>query len=215
MEDDDPTISYMLQAWARLCKCLGQEFLPYMSVVMPPLLRSAQLKPDVTITDADSEDEGNESDDQSVETITIGDKKIGIRTSVLEEKATACNMLCCYVDELKEGFYPWIDQVNILYSILYPKEEESTMTSPELTFISKNMIMCVVQKCPMVGNAQGLLSGDVVTWFINMLFVPSCIIQYGLHFDVGGRLHPFWCHFSNSTFMRKSARLLFLVSAAH
>jgi hypothetical protein len=43
---------------------LGQEFLPYMSVVMPPLLRSAQLKPDVTITDADSEDEGNESDDQ-------------------------------------------------------------------------------------------------------------------------------------------------------
>jgi hypothetical protein len=53
-----------LQAWARLCKCLGQEFLPYMSVVMPPLLRSAQLKPDVTITDADSEDEGNESDDQ-------------------------------------------------------------------------------------------------------------------------------------------------------
>jgi hypothetical protein len=47
----------------------------------------------------------------SVETITIGDKKIGIRTSVLEEKATACNMLCCYADELKEGFYPWIDQV--------------------------------------------------------------------------------------------------------
>jgi hypothetical protein len=50
----------------------------------------------------------------SVETITIGDKKIGIRTSVLEEKATACNMLCCYADELKEGFYPWIDQVNQL-----------------------------------------------------------------------------------------------------
>jgi len=42
---------------------LGQEFLPYMSVVMPPLLRSAQLKPDVTIMDADSEDEGDESDD--------------------------------------------------------------------------------------------------------------------------------------------------------
>lgn len=78
---------------------------------MPPLLRSAQLKPDVTITDADSDDEGNESDDDSVETITIGDKKIGIRTSVLEEKATACNMLCCYADELKEGFYPWVDQV--------------------------------------------------------------------------------------------------------
>ncbi|RYR62857.1 hypothetical protein Ahy_A04g020611 [Arachis hypogaea] len=47
----------------------------------------------------------------SMETITLGDKRIGIKTTVLEEKATACNMLCCYADELKEGFFPWIDQV--------------------------------------------------------------------------------------------------------
>ncbi|GKA65282.1 importin-5-like protein [Tanacetum coccineum] len=111
MEADDPTTSYMLQAWARLCKCLGQDFLPYMNVVMPPLLQSAQLKPDVIITSADSDNEIDESDDESMETITLGDKRIGIKTSVLEEKATACNMLCCYADELKEGFFPWIDQV--------------------------------------------------------------------------------------------------------
>ncbi|GLT69348.1 hypothetical protein SLA2020_415060 [Shorea laevis] len=111
LETDDPTTSYMLQAWARLCKCLGQDFLPYMSVVMPPLLLSAQLKPDVTITSADSDNDIEDSDDESMETITLGDKRIGIKTSVLEEKATACNMLCCYADELKEGFFPWIDQV--------------------------------------------------------------------------------------------------------
>ncbi|CAL0306445.1 unnamed protein product [Lupinus luteus] len=111
METDDPTTSYMLQAWARLCKCLGQDFLPYMTFVMPPLLWSASLKPDVTITSADSDNDIDDSDDESMETITLGDKRIGIKTSVLEEKATACNMLCCYADELKEGFFPWIDQV--------------------------------------------------------------------------------------------------------
>ncbi|XP_014491277.1 importin-5 [Vigna radiata var. radiata] len=110
LDADDPTASYMLQAWARLCKCLGQDFLPYMGFVMPPLIQSAQLKPDVTITSADSDTEFDEDDD-SIETITLGDKRIGIKTSVLEEKATACNMLCCYADELKEGFFPWIDQV--------------------------------------------------------------------------------------------------------
>lgn len=52
----------------------------------------------------------------SIETITLGDKRIGIKTSVLEEKATACNMLCCYADELKEGFYPWIDQVSYTFA---------------------------------------------------------------------------------------------------
>jgi hypothetical protein len=36
---------------------------------------------------------------------------LAIRTSVLEEKATACNMICCYADELKEGFFPYVQQV--------------------------------------------------------------------------------------------------------
>jgi len=35
-----------------------------MSVVMPPLLQSAQLKPDVSVTSAGPEDEIGESDDE-------------------------------------------------------------------------------------------------------------------------------------------------------
>lgn len=54
----------LLQAWARLCKCLGQDFLPYMEFVMPPLLKSASLKPDVTITSADSDNDIEDSDDE-------------------------------------------------------------------------------------------------------------------------------------------------------
>ncbi|XP_020674007.1 importin-5 isoform X2 [Dendrobium catenatum] len=110
IEIDDPIASYMLQAWTRLCQCLGQDFLPYMNFVMPPLLQSAQLEPDVTITSADSEYMDNSNEDR-VEIANFGDKRIRIRTRVLEEKATACSMLCCYADELKENFYPWIDQV--------------------------------------------------------------------------------------------------------
>lgn len=49
--------------------------------------------------------------DVQVETIYLGDRRIQIRTSVLEDKCTACNMLCCYADELKHGFLPWVQQV--------------------------------------------------------------------------------------------------------
>ena len=184
----------MLQAGARLCKCLGEEFLPYMNVVMPPLLASAQLKPDVNVADNDSDAEETDDDEVKlrlprttlkatilavaqlepaprcvvqnplvapdslhlcvwdclpvllgasidykmltstvtlrlimfmrlhsflhvsaaplqVETIYMGDRRVSIRTTVLEEKATACNMLCCYADELKEGFYPYVAEV--------------------------------------------------------------------------------------------------------
>lgn len=64
LDPDDPTISYMLQAGARLCKCLGEEFIPYLGVVMPPLIRSAQLKPDVNISLSDSDEEEEEDDDE-------------------------------------------------------------------------------------------------------------------------------------------------------
>ncbi len=49
LEADDPTLSYMLQAGARLCKCLGQEFLPYLDIVMGPLLASAKIEPEVKV----------------------------------------------------------------------------------------------------------------------------------------------------------------------
>lgn len=41
----------------------------------------------------------------------MGDKLVSIRTSSLEEKATACNMLCCYAEELKDAFFPYVKQV--------------------------------------------------------------------------------------------------------
>lgn len=58
---EDPTTGYMLQAGARLCKCLREEFLPYLQVVMPPLLASAQLRPDVAVlNESDEEDDDEE-----------------------------------------------------------------------------------------------------------------------------------------------------------
>ena len=65
-EADDPTGGYMLQAGARICKSLGEEFLPYLGIVMPPLLASAQLKPDVRITNAESDADDDDADDDDV-----------------------------------------------------------------------------------------------------------------------------------------------------
>jgi hypothetical protein len=73
LDADDPTHSYMLQAGARLCKALGPEFLPYLPLVMPPLLKSARLEPEVKVSSADEPDDDDEDDDD-VEHIQLGDK---------------------------------------------------------------------------------------------------------------------------------------------
>ncbi|KAF2293105.1 hypothetical protein GH714_036794 [Hevea brasiliensis] len=48
LERGDPMRNQVLRAWGRLCKCLGQDFQPYLGVVIPHLLQSAQLESRVT-----------------------------------------------------------------------------------------------------------------------------------------------------------------------
>ncbi|KAI5269261.1 Importin-5 [Manis pentadactyla] len=96
MEDDDPQISYMISAWARMCKILGKEFQQYLPVVMGPLMKTASIKPEVALLD--TQDMENMSDDDGWEFVNLGDQQsFGIKTAGLEEKSTACQMLCIEV----------------------------------------------------------------------------------------------------------------------
>lgn len=115
-----PQISYMISAWARMCKILGKEFQQYLPVVMGPLMKTASIKPEVALLDSmclheDSnckislfvtyfnmnlfslliaQDMENMSDDDGWEFVNLGDQQsFGIKTAGLEEKSTACQML--------------------------------------------------------------------------------------------------------------------------
>uniref|UniRef100_A0A6N2LF39 Condensin complex subunit 1 C-terminal domain-containing protein n=1 Tax=Salix viminalis TaxID=40686 RepID=A0A6N2LF39_SALVM len=64
LEANDPMRCQLLQAWARLGKCLGQEFKPYMSVAIPRLLKSAKTGSYVLIPEnPDNVDESDGSSD--------------------------------------------------------------------------------------------------------------------------------------------------------
>ncbi|CAC5392691.1 IPO5 [Mytilus coruscus] len=110
MEDDDPQISYMISAWARMCKILGKEFQQYLPLVMPPVLKAASLKPEVALLDSD--EIKDMQGDTDWEFVNVGEQQsFGIRTAGLEEKTTACQMLVCYARELKEGFAEYAEEV--------------------------------------------------------------------------------------------------------
>jgi len=71
--DDDPQLSYMITAWARICQILGKiynfvlvasslttvkfsagdRFAPYLPMVMAPVLRTAAVKPELAMLDSD------------------------------------------------------------------------------------------------------------------------------------------------------------------
>jgi len=108
--DDDPQVTYMISAWARICKILGSGFAPYLPLVMGPVLKTASIKPEVTILD-NEELGGLEDDNDEWQFINVGDQQnFGIKTAGLDEKATACQMLVCYARELKEHFVEYTEQ---------------------------------------------------------------------------------------------------------
>ena len=139
LEPDDPFGSYMMQAGARICTTLGLDFVPYLPIVMPSMLAAARLEPDIVVRDgaeSDGDDvDGDEDDDEDVETFFVGGKRVSLHTSMLEEKANACTMLCCYAYELREGFFPYVEEVTqIMVPLLkfYFNEEVRTAAAQAL-----------------------------------------------------------------------------------
>ena len=103
----DPEMPSMHMAWARLCKCLGTDFKPYLDMAMPKLLELASIQPEVQIVDTDRIEEFTEG----WEVLPLGDSVMCIKTSEAEDKSTAVNIIFCFADEMGEHFFPYVQPV--------------------------------------------------------------------------------------------------------
>ncbi|KAI3644716.1 hypothetical protein MP228_010880 [Amoeboaphelidium protococcarum] len=111
-EADDPQSSYLLSAWARIAKVLSQDFVPYLPTVLPPLLEAASHKPDFAVLDKDDEPEDKGmSEEDGWEFLKIEGQQFGIKTTALDEKRTAVEMLVCYAREMGAHFQPYAERV--------------------------------------------------------------------------------------------------------
>ncbi|XP_040566990.1 importin-5 [Lepeophtheirus salmonis] len=116
--DDDPQMSYILAAWARICKILGSGFAPYLPLVMGPIMKAVSSRTEVVFLKNDELENEDDMDDWTF--VSLGnDENFGIRTTGLEEKAAACQMLVCYARELKEHFVDYVeDTVKLMVPML-------------------------------------------------------------------------------------------------
>jgi hypothetical protein len=83
------------------------DFVPYLPAVMPPLLQVAAAKADVQILD-DEDQLKQVEQDAGWELVPLKDKVIGIRTSALEDKNTAIELITIYAQVLDAAFEPYV-----------------------------------------------------------------------------------------------------------
>jgi len=108
LDPDDPQITYMHTAWARICEVIIEDFVPWLEYVLPPLERSLWAEPELKVFAAGEEDKLG-GGRQAWECMPAGEQLMfGFKVAVLDEKRTACQMLAIYIDQLKGFFAPHI-----------------------------------------------------------------------------------------------------------
>jgi len=107
-DDDDPQAQYLLHCWGRMCRVLGSDFVPYLPGVMPPLLELASAKADIQLID--NEEDALEQED-GWELVPLKGKVIGIKTSTLEDKHTAIELITIYAQILEADFALYVTDI--------------------------------------------------------------------------------------------------------
>jgi len=128
LDPDDPQGSYLLHCWGRMCRVMGNDFLPYLPAVMPPLLELARAKADVQLLDGmtysryldhclpvltwtifvDEDQLASIEQEEGWELLPVRGKYIGIKTSALDDKYMAIELLVIYAQQLEAAFEPYV-----------------------------------------------------------------------------------------------------------
>lgn len=107
---DDPQSQYLLHCWGRMCRVLGRDFVPYLAGVMPPLMELASAKADIQLLD-DDEQIASVQQEEGWELVPLKGKVIGIKTSILEDKHMAIELIVIYAQQLEEAFEPYVLEI--------------------------------------------------------------------------------------------------------
>jgi len=117
VDEDDPQESYLLHCWGRMCRVLGSDFVPYLQNVMPPLMKLAQAKADIQLLD-DEENVAQIEQEEGWELVPLKGKYIGIKTSTLDDKFMAIELITVYASNLEAGFAPYV--MDIMEKVAVP-----------------------------------------------------------------------------------------------
>ncbi|KAF2737961.1 importin subunit beta-3 [Polyplosphaeria fusca] len=109
-EADDPQASYLLHCWGRMCRVLGKDFVPFLAGVIPPLTELGGAKADIQLLD-DEDQVAQIQDEEGWELVPLKGKVIGIKTSTLDDKHMAIELIVIYAQVLEEVFEPYVNDI--------------------------------------------------------------------------------------------------------
>lgn len=109
LEEDDSIKSYLEHGWGRICRILGEYFVPLLPIILPPLLETAKATQDVSLIEEEEAADFQKYTDWDV--VQIQGKHIAIHTSILDDKVSAMELLQLYASVLKKDFANYVKEI--------------------------------------------------------------------------------------------------------
>ncbi len=131
-----------------MCRVLGQEFLPYLPAVIPPLTELAGAKADIHLLE-DDEQVAQIEQEEGWELVPLKGKVIGIKTSTLDDKHMAIELIVIYAQYLEASFEPYVNDIM------------DNIALPGLAFFFHDPVRVASARCvPQLLNAYKKAHGD-------------------------------------------------------
>ncbi|KAJ5074794.1 karyopherin (importin) beta 3 [Anaeramoeba ignava] len=146
---EDPQLDYFVHSYTNISQVLKQSFAPYLENILPKILEQAGQAIDQYFLDEIDEDDDIDFDDFTV--VVSVDKQFGIKTSILEEKASAISLLYNFASEVEEEYFPFVETTYQTVSPMLDFTVDSnirTLSTVCITELAKCVIAAFEAKSP-------------------------------------------------------------------
>ncbi|KAK7199820.1 hypothetical protein NESM_000029100 [Novymonas esmeraldas] len=118
LANDDPRTRFVMRGWTCMVECLKDQAQPYLSTVIPILLRMMSLDCDMEIANVGVGEADDDQEDlpDGVEKMRfvipgVGERVVTIHTSLIEDKELASNVVFAMMKDLGVGLAPYFLEI--------------------------------------------------------------------------------------------------------
>lgn len=109
VDDEGPIKPHLEQGWSRICRIVGKDFVPYLPIVLPPLLAAAKAAQDISLLEEDEAEDFANNEEWDI--ISLSGKLIAVHTASLDDKSSALDLLRIYANQLGGAFQPYVKEI--------------------------------------------------------------------------------------------------------
>merc|ERR550532_3644893 len=124
-EADDPMREYIHEAAGRIADTLERDFKPYVGDLLKDVFKVIGQRPQEVDPD-ELPDEDDDEEERDMSLLLVGDKVMGLKTTVLEEMKEALVLIKCLLDALKDDYCEFLPETckNLAPLLEFPLPEE-------------------------------------------------------------------------------------------